>query len=100
MSAPGQSHLWSSMTILALAIVAPHALVAQTLSTRPASVALTVFVPSHLGPQDALTADGRASIVRRDASTLDVETLVGLGERPASRIEVRLGASWAAKGGR
>jgi len=98
MSAPGQSHLRWSMTILALVvavIAAPRSLVGQTLGARPASVAITVVVPSRLGPNDPMTTDGRGTIVRRGATTFDVETLVGLAERAASRIEVRLGAGWS-----
>ena len=86
------------MTILALVvavIAAPRSLVGQTLGARPASVALTVVVPSRLGPNDPMTTDGRGTIVRRGATTFDVETLVGLAERAASRIEVRLGAGWS-----
>ena len=88
-----QLHLKPSITAIALVIAGPHALAGQTLSARPASVALTVVVPSHLPPVAALTADRGATFVQRGATTFDVETMVGLAGRPASRVEVRLGMS-------
>jgi len=81
------------MTAIALVIAAPHALAGQTLSARPASVSLTVVVPSHPQPVAALTAEGGVTVVQRGATTFDVETMVGLAGRSASRVEVRLGMS-------
>jgi hypothetical protein len=78
---------------IALTLAAPGSLLAQ-LSGRPASVSLTVVVPSRVHAGDALTADGGTTVLQRTATTLDLETLIGLTDRPASRIEVRLGAGW------
>ena len=78
---------------IALMVATPDSMIAQ-LSGRPASVSLTVVVPSRVHAGDALTADGGTTVLQRTATTLDLETLVGLADRPASRIEVRLGAGW------
>jgi hypothetical protein len=95
MRTSSQLHLKPSITAIALVIAAPHALAGQTLSARSASVSLTVVVPSHLQPGAALTADRGATVVQRDATTVDVEIMVGQAERPASRVEVRLGTGWS-----
>ena len=100
MRTPSQLYLMPSMTAIALVMAAPHALVGQTLSARPASVSLTVVVPSHPHAGAALTTDGGATVVQRGATTLNVETMVGLVERPASRVEVRLGPGWSADSAR
>ena len=77
-----------------LVLVTPAVTRAQTSSVRPASVALTVVVPqratNHLTSVDAI-------VLRRTDSMLDVETVVGIANRPASRIEIRLGAGWSAR---
>jgi len=93
MSTTGQCHLKLCIAAIALMVVTPDAMIAQ-LSGRPASVSLTVVVPSRVLVGDALIADGGMTVLQRTATTLDLETLVGLADRPASRIEVRLGAGW------
>jgi hypothetical protein len=93
MSTKGQRHLMPSIAAIALTLATSDSLIAQ-LSGRPASVSLTVVVPSSVKPGDALAVEGTTTILRRTATTLDLETLVGLADRPASRIEVRLGAGW------
>jgi hypothetical protein len=74
--------------------MSPGSLGGQTLSARPASVSLTVVVPSPLRDAAALPGDERATLLQRSATTLDLETIVGLANHPASRIEVRLGRTW------
>ena len=76
-----------------LALATPDVALGQSVSTRPASVALTVIVPPRVGSE--LTMTDRATILRRTESTLDVQTLVGIANHPAARIEVRLGAGWS-----
>lgn len=93
MSANGQHHLMPCLAAIALMLTTPDSLLAQS-SGRPVSVSLTVVVPSRVRAGDALTADGGTAVLQRTATTLDLETLVGLTDRPASRIEVRLGAGW------
>ena len=100
MRTPSQSYIKPSMTAIALAIAAPHALAGQTLSAKPASVSLTVVVPANARADAALTTDGGATVVQRGTTTLDVETMVGLVERSASRVEVRLGPGWSADSAR
>jgi hypothetical protein len=74
-----------------LVLVTPETVRGQTLSARPASVALTVFVPAR---EPSLTTFD-AMVVRRTASSIDIETMVGVAGRPASRIEVRRGTAWS-----
>jgi hypothetical protein len=77
---------------IALVLASPGALASQTVSARPASVALTVVVPPHARPEIALVVDSLVAVVQRSSTGIDVETTVGLGNRAASRIEIRLGA--------
>ena len=93
MNTRDQRHLMSCIAAIALMLATPDSLIAQ-LSGRPASVSLTVVMPSRVDVDNALTADGATIVLQRTATMLDVETLVGLADRPASRIEVRLGAGW------
>ena len=93
MSTKGQCHLKLCIAAITLMVVTPDSMIAQ-LSGRPASVSLTAVVPSRVLAGDALIADGGMTVLQRTATTLDLETLVGLADRPASRIEVRLGAGW------
>lgn len=74
---------------------APSTLAAQTTSSRPATVELTVVVPppTSLGP--ALTSEDPASVVSATPNGIDLEMNVGLANRQPARIEVRLGAGWA-----
>jgi len=93
MSTKGQRHPMPCIVAIALMLATPNSLIAQ-LSGRPASVSLTVVVPSRVHAGNALIADGGTTVLQRTATTLDLETLVGLADRPVSRIEVRLGAGW------
>ena len=66
------------------------------MSARPASVSLTVVVPPRLSDANALALDERAKVVARSSTTVDLEKVVGLIDRPTSRVEVRRGAGWSA----
>lgn len=86
--------LLPSLPSIALILASPSILAGQGLSARPASVALTVVVPPHTSPTAGLIADGSAIVVGRTSTAIDLETMVGLGDRPTSRIDVRLGTAW------
>jgi hypothetical protein len=73
-----------------LILMTPHAVPAQAVSSRPASVALTVVVPPR-GLGNLTSVD--AAVLHRTSSTLDLEAIIGVGHHPVSRIEVRLGAA-------
>ena len=93
MTTAAQKVFVPSVASIALICACVGALPSQVPSARPASVALTVVVPPHAPPLSAMT-DGSATLIRRTSTALDLETMVGLGDRPASRIEVRLGTAW------
>jgi len=88
-----------SLASIALICASVEALWGQVPSARPTSVALTVVVPPHAPALGAVT-DGSAILTGRTSTSLDIETMVGLGDRPASRIEVRLGTAWDAESAR
>jgi hypothetical protein len=94
MTTAAQKALVPCLASIALIFASPHAIAGQSLSARPASVALTVVVPPHAPPRSGVTADGGATVISRTSTAVDLETRVGLGDRPTSRIEVRLGAAW------
>ena len=95
MGTPISLHLLSSGTAIAFVAACPGALASQTMSARPAAVSLSVVVPPRVSPSAPLTLDDRTTLLHRGAATLDVETMIGVADRPASRIEVRLGRGWA-----
>ena len=95
MGTPISLHLLPSVTAIAFIAACPGALASQTMSARPAAVSLTVVIPSRLSPGAALTLDDGTTLLHRGAATLDVETMIGVADHPASRIEVRLGRAWA-----
>jgi hypothetical protein len=90
----------SSLASIALVLASPAALASQSLSARPASVALTVVVPPRAPREAELVSESVATVVRRTATSVDLETMVGLGDRAVSRIEVRLGPSSSADSSR
>lgn len=94
MTITAQRALVSTLASIALVLASPDVLAGQSLSARPASVALTVVVAPHAQPEVALVADSVTSVVRRTRTAVELETTVGLGNRIASRVEVRLGSSW------
>ena len=75
-----------------LALVTPETIAGQSVSTRPASIALTVIVPPRAVASPATVE--RAAVLRQSASALDVQAMVGVATGAASRIEVRLAAAW------
>jgi len=58
-----------------------------------------VVVPPHTPALSAMT-DGSATVIGRTSTAVDIQTMVGLGDRPASRIEVRLDPRWDAESAR
>ena len=74
-----------------LVLVTAEAVRGQTLSARPVSVALTVIVP----PRESNLTTFDAMVIRRTASSIDIETMVGVAGQPASRIEIRRGSGWS-----
>ncbi len=99
MTTAGQKVFVPSLVSIALLCAAPELLAGQLPSARPASVALTIVVPSHAPPVGA-TMDGSATVISRTSTAVDVQTMVGLGDRPTSRIEVRLDPAWDANSAR
>jgi len=95
MSASHQLALVPSVAAIAFVVAAPDAVEAQAMSARPASVSLTVVVPPRPSDSGGLTIDERAKVVARSATAFDLEKMVGLVDRPTSRIEVRRGAGWS-----
>jgi hypothetical protein len=89
-----QKALVPSLASIALILACPDAIAGQSLSTRPASVALTVVVPPLAPPVGGVVTDGSATVLGRTSTAVDLETMVGLGDHLTSRIEVRLGAAW------
>ena len=96
MTTAGRKVFVPSLASIALMCASPEVLAGQAPSARPASVALMVVVPPHAPPLSAMT-DGSATVIGRTSTAVDVLTMVGLGDRPASRIEVRLAPAWDAE---
>ena len=95
MSASHPLALVSSVAAIAFVVATPDAVEAQTTSARPASVSLTVVAPPRASDVNSLAIVDGAKIVSRSATALDLETMVGLIDRPTSRIEVRRGVGWS-----
>jgi hypothetical protein len=83
-----------SLVMAMITLASPQSATAQLVSKRPASVSLTVFVPPHSLEDQGLTTEASVSIVRTSPNAIDLETAVGLLNRPAARVEVRLGSAW------
>jgi hypothetical protein len=96
MRASHQQALVPSVAVIAFVVVAPELVEAQTMSARPTSISLTVVVPPRANDVSSLAIDDRAKIISRSATTFDLEKIIGLIDRPTSRIEVRRGAGWSA----
>jgi hypothetical protein len=79
---------------LVAVLASPLVVAGQTISSRPASVALTVVVPGRAPSAAAFATATNATVVSRSANVADIETLVGVGEGLTSRVEVRLGRDW------
>ena len=85
-----------SLALIACGLVSPEAAMGQLAGSRPASVALTVVVPPRATFDPSLTSEGRVSLIGATPHAIDLEAIVGVGNRPATRIEVRLAAGWNA----
>jgi hypothetical protein len=83
---------------VSLVLVTPEAVLGQSLSSRPASIALTVVVPPR-ELAEVMTIE-HATLLGSGDATRDVQAVIGIANRPASRIEVRLGADWASTSAR
>jgi hypothetical protein len=67
------------------------------MSARPASVALTVVVPPRAHSIVAAASEASVSLVSRTPTTIDLEAVVDVMDRSATRLEVRLGGAWNAE---
>ena len=86
-----------SLALIALGVGgSPQALIGQLVSARPASISLTVVVPPRPSSDVGIATEGKASLVGATPTAIDLEAIVGLVNRPAARIEVRLGPNWNA----
>ena len=81
-------------------LLASKPLMAQLVSARPAAVSLTVVVPRREDSNHALVSEGSVALLAATRNAIDFETSVGLADRAATRIEVRLAPSWNADSGR
>lgn len=77
------------LALIVCGLASPHGLSAQVMSARPASVGLTVVVPPRV-PSDVGVVEGRVSSIRTTPTAIDLETTVGLLDRPVTRVELRL----------
>jgi hypothetical protein len=75
----------------ALAMWSPGAAVAQATSAHPASVSLTVVVPARASSVAPMVNGETLRVVRRGPHAIDIETSIGIIDRPATRVEVSLG---------
>jgi hypothetical protein len=83
-----------SLVMAMITLASPRSAAGQLVSKRPASVSLTVFVPPRSLENQGLATEGSVSLVRTSPGAVDLETAVGLLNRPAARVEVRLGGAW------
>ena len=65
------------------------------MSARPASVSLTVVVPARSNETSGLAIDNHTTLIGRTGTTFDLEKMVGLVDRPTTRVEVRRGEGWS-----
>lgn len=80
----------------ALAMWSPGAAVAQATSAHPASVSLTVVVPARASSVALMVNGETLRVVRRGPHAIDIETSIGIIDRPATRVEVSLGRARSA----
>lgn len=95
MSTSHQLALISSLAAVVSVAAAAEPIEAQTLSARPASVSLTVVIPPRSSDVTGVPIAQGARIVARSSTAFDVEKVVGLIDRPVSRIDVRRGTGWS-----
>ena len=89
-----QRFVFPSLAVIACRLASPEALSAQLVSARPASVGLTVVVPPRPPSDGSATSESRVSLIAATPTAIDLETIVGLANRRAARVEVRLAANW------
>jgi hypothetical protein len=87
----------TSPALIAFGVASPRALPAQLISARPAAVGLTVVVPPRAQSDASVVSQGNVSFLRATPTAIDLETTVGLLDRPVTRVELRLGAAWSAE---
>ena len=92
MSAMTQRSVLPSLLLIAFGFASPGGLTAQSANSRPASVGLTVVVPPRVTSDGAVPSEGMISLIGATPTVIDLEAIVGLANRPAARIEVRLAA--------
>jgi len=86
----------TSLALIAFGLASPRALPAQLISARPASVGLTVVVPPRMQSEPAVVSEGNVSFLRTTPTAIELETTVGLLDRPVTRVELRLGSTSSA----
>jgi len=84
------------MALITFGVASPRALPAQLISARPASVGLTVIVPPRVQSEAVVVSEGNVSFLRTTPTAIELETTVGLVDRPVARLELRLGSAWSA----
>jgi hypothetical protein len=89
-----------SLAVALASCAAAGPLAGQLVSARPASVSLTVVVPAHARPDGGVASEGGVALLTATPTAVDLETIVRLANRAASRIEVRLAPTWNADSGR
>lgn len=87
----------TSLATIAFGAASPRALTGQLISSRPASVGLMVVVPPRPQSEAGVVSEGNVSLLRTAVNAIDLETTVGLIDRPVTRVELRLGAAWSAE---
>lgn len=87
----------TSPALIAFVAASPRVLPAQLISARPATVGLTVVVPPRVQSNASVVSQGNVSLLRTTPTAIDLETSVGLLDRPVTRVELRLGAAWSAE---
>lgn len=92
MSASNRKALVPSLAA-SLVLTTPAAVVGQSVSSRPAAVALTVVVPPRALSE--LATVEHATLFGGNDTARDVHAVIGVANRQPSRIEVRLGADWS-----
>jgi hypothetical protein len=94
MSTITQRSVVSTLALIVGGFASPQALTGQLVRSRPASVALTVVVPPRSAFDAGVTSEEKVSLIGISPSAIDLEAIVGLANRSATRIEVRLARNW------
>ncbi len=86
------------MAVASCAVAAPTR--AQVLSARPASVSLTVVVPTRPSADGAVATEGAVTLLGATRTAIDLETVMRLPNQPPTRVEVSLAPAWNVDSGR